>query len=204
MANEVYQLKIIGGLNGQYRENVLSFEGLGVDTNDTMKAGNDLIGAWNTHLAALWLAMLPPTYMIERYEVRRIQLKPSAVAKVQKQYGSTPGTRGTNATAQQTCPMVFLIPAMGTKSGGKIFLPAVPQSDIINSAYAAGWITVVNAFFTAAIGSNAGSLYAWNLGVWSRKLRTFSNVLSYHLSPAIGFIHRRKLQSGKGAHKKHP
>lgn len=204
MANEVYQLKIIGSLNGQYRENVLSFEGLGVDSNDTWKAANDLLGAWNTHLKALWLSMFPATYSIERLEARRIQLKPSAVVKIQKQFNAEVGARGTNATAQQTCPMVFMVPSMGTFSGGKIFLPCVPQSDIINSTYAAAWITVVAAFFTQAIGSNGGPLYSWNLGVWSRKHHTFSNVLSFHLSPAIGFIHRRKLQSGKGAHKKKP
>jgi hypothetical protein len=202
MATEAYQLTLQGSLNGQFRENVMHFAGNGVDTNDTFTAAHDLNQAFDLHLRNLWLACLPATYFLDLMIARRRSFKPSNTSHIQYATWSTPGTRGTDATAQQTCPCIFMVPTMGFLSGGKIFMPCVPQGSLANNQYAAGYVTAIDAFMTAAKNGVAGPSFTWNLVIYSRAVGNFANVVSWHLSPAIGFIHKRKLQTGRGTHKR--
>src|SRR5215471_853847 len=176
MATEVYTLKIEGYLANQYRANVMHFLGTGVDTNDTRHAALDCVSMFNTHLLLPWLAMLPGTYEVLSLYSRRTRLKPSAFSRLVYFPGTQPGTRGSQSTAQQTNPMIFMVPMMGFQSGGKLFLPAVSQGDLINNQYQAAFITAVQTFMAAAIGGNAGPSYTWKLQVYSHKLGTTSDI----------------------------
>lgn len=196
MATETYELSLSGTLNASYRETVMHFTGVGVASGDTLAAGESLILGFRTNLEALFLATLPASYFLILYQARRATPKPSAVAHTSYGAMSTPGTRGSNANAQQTCPSIFMVPPMGTKSGGRIFWPAIPNGDLVQSNYSAGWQTAVNAYFTAAIAGFTQSGITWTQAIYSRKLQTASTIVGHNFSPLVGFQGRRRKPVG--------
>jgi len=204
MATEIYTLKVEGTLNEQYRANVFHFLGTGVDTNDTYHAAGDLLTAFDTHLHTLWLACLPASYYLAKLTARRTRLKPTASRTLTYGYGFAPGTRGTTATAFQTCPCIFEVPRMLFPSGGRIYMPAIAQADLADGSYQAAYVTAVQNFMGAAIGGSGGVAYTWKLQIYSYKTGSYSDIMSYYLSPFIGFVKKRKLLSGRGTHKKKP
>lgn len=196
MANRCFSLSIQGVLLNSYRENVLHFASTGTNDNDTLAAGESLINGWNTAVKTLWLATLPSAYQMIRQEARRVDLKPSFVSHKEFVAGTANGTRGSDATAQQLCPSVFMVPTMGVKSGGKIFWPCIPQGDIIQSALASAWQTAADAAVAAMITGFTNAGITWTLCVFSRKLKTIANIASHHWSPVVGFQGRRRLPVG--------
>lgn len=196
MATEFYLLSIQGSVNGQYNEVVQCMQGTGVATNDTLNAGRDLVQAWNTSAKALWLAMFPASYAVDRLTARRAFPKPSATATFQYQFGAAPGTNGSDGVSFNLCPTVLLIPPIGTKSQGRTFLPIVPSGQITNNAYQSAYITAINNYFNALITGLAGSLATWNLAVYSRKLQSASLVVAISHSLKLGFQGRRRKPVG--------
>lgn len=196
MATGTYLLGVQGTVQGQYRENILCFQGSIVDPNDTLAMGNDLIGAWIAHAEAPWLAMFPGSYFVDLYSARRATPKPSAVAKRQYQSFSQAGTLGLAATSYNLCPSIFLVPPMGTKSGGRIFLPCCPQGQIVNNAYQAPFQTAMNNFMNTVTAGIAGAATTWTLAIFSRKLTSTSLVFSWGLSERLGFQGRRRSPVG--------
>lgn len=187
MANRCYALTIQGMLLDQYRENVLHFQSTGTADNDTLAAGESLNSGFFSSILGLWLDTLPSSYYVQRTTARRVDLKPSATAHKYYAVGSRPGTRGTDGTAQQTSPSIFLIPTMGTFSGGKIFWPTIPQGDLTNSVAASAWQTAVNTCIAAMVSGFTNSGITWTLAIFSRKHHTISNVVGHTFSPLVGF-----------------
>lgn len=196
MANRTYQLEIQGILLSSYRETVLHFQSTNTADGDTVAAGESLNNGFASSLLALWLATLPSSYSLIRTAARRVALKPSAGTCKYYLQGSQPGTRGSQATAQQMCPSIFLIPTMGVKSGGKIFWPAVPQGDYTNNFPSAGWKSAVDAFIAAAVAGFTNSGMTWTLAIFSRKNGTTSNVAGHTFSPVVGYQSKRRKPVG--------
>ncbi len=196
MATENYLLSIQGSIAGQFNECVLCFQSAGLSSVDTLGEGGDLINSFIAHAQAKWLAMLPGSYNLDLLSARRAFPKPSANAMVQNQAFSVTGTRGASATTYNCCPSIFLIPQMGVKSGGRVFLPGVAQGDIINNAYLAAYRTAIDTFFIQCIAGLAGSGTNWQLAVFSRKTASASLVASYGPSTRIGFQGRRRKPVG--------
>jgi hypothetical protein len=151
---------------------------------------------WIATLQALWLAVNTPDYQIMQLQARRISSSPSAVAKEQYQLNDQPGTRGSQSTSQNLAPVVFLIPPMGVKSGGKIFMPSVDIADVVQNVYSAGYLTASNAFMTAATTPFSSSGITWQLAIWSRRLAVGNLVMSWTHSSRIGFQGRRRVPGG--------
>lgn len=196
MATENYLLSIQGSVQGQYNECVLCFQSNGLSSSDTLDSAGDLVNAFNTHGLALWLAMMPNSYYMDVLSARRAFPKPSATAFIQAQAFTALGTRGGTSTAYNLCPSVFLVPPMGVKTGGRVFLPAVAQADIVNNQYIGAYITAVDNFFGAAVSGFAGSGTNWHLAVYSRKNVSASLAQSWALSPRLGFQSRRRRPTG--------
>lgn len=196
MANRCFSLNIQGVLQSSYRETVLHFQSTGTNDNDTLAAAESLVNGWHTAIRALWLATLPPSYYLIRLEARRELLHPSAEGRKFYGVGADPGTRGSNATAQQLCPSIFLVPTMGVKSGGKIFWPAIPQGDLVQGSPATAWQTTVDAVLAAQISGFTNAGITWTQCILSRKLGTFSNISSHSYSPVVGFQSKRRKPVG--------
>src|SRR5215471_14541627 len=134
----------------QYNECVTAWQGVGTNSNDTYASGISLTAGWQAHLQTLWQAMLPGSYSLATIAARRCTPKPSVVIKAQYVPFTVQGSRNSNGCAQQVCPCIFLIPPMGTKSGGKTFLPCGGQNDLLNKQYASGYHTAIQNYSTAA------------------------------------------------------
>src|SRR5215471_14675486 len=125
MSNTIHQLSIDGVDIASYRSTVLYFLATGANDNDTLSSTEALVNGWVASLQNLWLGTLPSSYNITQLRARRSAFKPSYVAHKKYNVGNLPGTRSGSSTSQQLNPVLFLVPTMGTKSGGKIFWPSI-------------------------------------------------------------------------------
>jgi hypothetical protein len=101
------------------------------------------------------------------------------------------GQRGTEAVSEQLCPCVTLIPIMGVKSAGRIFLPAVDKNDINLNKPVAGYKTAISNLITAMIAGFSLLSGTIELVIYSRKLNSNSVCSTFNLSPVIGYQRRR-------------
>lgn len=193
MATETYELRVSGYNNLEWNECVLNFQSTDVVANDTLENAENLCTSWDTAIKGLWLGCLPNTYALNRLAARRVVPKVSAVGHRQYDLGTQTGTLGADASTEQLCPCIFTIPPMGTKSGGKIFMPCVGQGEIQNNQYTAGYVTAINALMAAQITLFGVSGVHWRLVIHSRKVGSVVNVLAWQLSPLIGFQGKRRL-----------
>lgn len=192
MATETYELRVEGMVNTEYNECVLHFQSDNVTANDTEINSESLVQSWITSIKALWLAMMPANYWLDRLAARRVLLAPSYVAHRQFQPFTEIGTRATTAITNNLCPSVFLIPPMGVKSGGKVFLPGIGQADVINNQYVAGYLTAFEACFDAMIANFGVSGVHWQMAIVSRKLVQAHLVKDYQISSRLGFQGKRR------------
>lgn len=191
MPDELHRVEWRGNLKGQYRANVMHWRILGA-TNDTpYDNALQLTSFIHSSIVPLFLDTLPDDYSLDAILVRRIGPTAGNYAAVDYAPLSQPGSRTGPAVSEQLCPCITMIPPMGTKSAGRMFLPAVAKGDINLNVYLAGYITVVNALMAGMVtgGSVAGGTAS--ICVFSRKLNTVSAVLDYHLSPVLGYQRRR-------------
>jgi hypothetical protein len=193
MANATFQLSIACTHYNQFVENVLCFQGDLADGSQPLTQGRDLIDAWQNDLETLWLACLPPTVLIDRYSARcLLPSGPSNVAHKQVINDAHIGTFGTAAQSENLCPAVNLIPPMGVKSQGRVYMPCVPKTGIDNNVYTSGYITAINAAFHQMLVGMSASATVWKLAVYSKKNATSSLCTATSLSAAIGFQGRRR------------
>jgi len=161
-------------------------------TNDTpYDNSNALIAFFNTNITPLFLATLPQDYYIDSLIVRRLGPTSGNYAALDYEPLMNPGTRGANAVSEQLCPCVTLIPPMGVKSAGRVFLPAVAKADYNLNIASPTYITAVNTLFNAMIAGGSVAGGTATLVIFSRKHNTSSVVAAYHLSPFIGYQRRR-------------
>ena len=193
MAIETYSLTIQGWNLQEPNDVVLHFKGDGLTADDTWTSGTDLIDSFSDAIESLWLACMPGTYYLSRYSTRRVHPKGfSTEAHRQFVQGSRPGTIAGEAQTQNLCPVIRLIPPMGTKTMGKVFMPCVAEGSINENAYTAGYLTAIDDLFGALLGTIAIGTINWNLAVYSRKLDATAVIQAYIISPAIGFQGRRR------------
>lgn len=196
MATENYLLSVQGVSQASYLESVLCFQSAGLSSTDTLDAGADLISAFIGHGLAFWLNCCADTYNCTALTARRAFPTPSATAVRQFQFGAQTGGLGTSGVGLNLCPSIFLVPPMGVKSGGRVFMPPAAASEIVNNSYSAGYITAINTFFAACISGLAGSGTNWKLAIYSRKTASASLALAFTPSARIGFQGRRRQPVG--------
>lgn len=196
MATEVYELRINGIHNAQYTQNVLHFQGVGTNPADTMAGANSLIAGFLANVQTPFLTCLPSSWFLMSLQAKRVSAAPNMGAYKQFAFQQVPGTGGSTGDAYQLCPSIFLVPGMGFKSGGKIFMPTVAQGSIIGNALQSAYQAAIASFIAALIAGFTNAGITWANGVWSRKLRTFSATQSGHVSPLIGYQKRRRSAAG--------
>lgn len=193
MANAVYLLSITGTHYNQFVENVLCFIGDTADGVQTLTEGNDLMDAFQANAQAEYLACLPPTYLLDRYSTRCVVPSgPGNVAHRQIVNDGEIGTDGAGALSENLCPVINLVPPMGVKTQGRIYMPCIAKTSIDNNQFTVGYRTAINAFIGVMRGGMVNSSINWKLGIYSKKNGTGSLALAQSLSAAIGFQGRRR------------
>jgi hypothetical protein len=198
MATALYRTSWRGVSMNQQNEVVMHWLATGISLGSAFDEANSLIQLLQSSFKNLWLAMLPDNYSLSAILARRIGPTGGQYAIIDYEEGTEIGTRGSGNTANQVCPCVTLIPPMGVKSGGRVFLPTVSQTQIQLNVFTAGYITAVNNFFNPAIAFSSFLGGNIQLCIYSRKLNTSSEVSSFHLSPVIGFQRKRARPIGAG------
>lgn len=196
MANRCYQLTLEGLVQGSYKACVLHFQSTGTNDNDTLAGAESLVNGFNTSAVTNFLATQAATYFLTRLVARRVITKPSATACKQYLVGTQVGTRPNPSTALQTCPSVLLVPTMGVKSGGRIFLPSLSVGDLNANVYLTAYLTAVNTFINGLVSGFTNSGITWTLAIFSRKTGGISNVSSHSMSPVIGYVGKRRKPVG--------
>lgn len=182
----------------QQNECVMHWKADGITLGNGFDEANSLVSLFHTTFKSLWLAMMPDFYTLSALLARRIGPTPGEYAVVDYEEGTEPGTNGTGTVANQLCPCVTLIPPMGTKSAGRVFLPAIAPSKLNLNVFQASYITAVNNFFNPAIGTTSFLGGTVQLAIYSRKLNISTAVSAFQLSPVIGYQRKRARPIGSG------
>jgi len=196
MADELHRVEFRGNLYGQYRENVMHWRITAPTSTAAFANSNALALFMNSSIKGLFLQTLPADYTLDAIFVRRIGPTGGPYASVDYAPLANTGSRGGESVSEQLCPCVTLIPPLGVKSAGRIFLPAVEKADVNLNVFAAGYVTAVQNLINACIagGTVAGGLAT--LVIYSRKLNTNNTVADFHLSSVIGYQRRRSKPIG--------
>lgn len=196
MATGLYRLDIRGNLAGQYRENVLHFQGTGITPIAPWTDAKEVLVSFDSNYLDAWLGVCPPDYQVDALVARQIGPIPGTYSIFDYVDGEKVGGRGSEAASEQLCPCVTLIPTLGVKSAGRVFLPAVDKGDINANTPVAGYKTAVANLFNALIAGNSFLGGTLSLCIYSRKLNTQSSISTFQLSPVLGYQRRRATPVG--------
>lgn len=191
MADELYLLKIHGNHAGQHNEMGLYCHGSNLTLGEVYDNAIDLLNSFETQGLPEFLDLMPASYHCERISARRVVPAGGVEAVKQYQDGQFPGTIAGGAASNQLCPAIRLIPPMGTKSAGRMFLPAIAESSITSNVPTSGWVTQVGSFISAIISNFGQASIIWLVAVYSTKLGTYVNAVTHDISPTVGFQSRR-------------
>jgi len=192
MATDHYRLRVQGLHQTEYNEVVMHFQGVNLTTADYLANAIDLLASFNTQVMTDWCAMFPTSYQVLRLSASKASPGGGGEVSQQFSYNAQPGTRSGGAASQQLCPVVRLIPPMGVKSAGKMFLPCVAESDANANVLSSTWLAFLAAYMAKVLGGIADGSITWTQAIYSRTTASFSVAQSYDTSPIIGFQRRRQ------------
>lgn len=192
MASELYQLRISGNHTSEYWENVLYFQGDNLSAGDVIHNARDLLSNWANNARDPFMNMLPSTVYCNR-EVAKRQDDAGGIEVVnQYDYQANQGTVSGEASSQQLCPIVRLIPPMGTKSAGRFFLPAIAEGQVEANTPSSTWLSNLSTLMSILLGGMNDGAITWTIAVFSRKNNSHQKALDYDTSPIIGWQSRRR------------
>lgn len=192
MATDYYRLRVQGLHQTEYNECVMHFKGVNLDAGEYLINAKDLLETWTSEMTGLWANMFPVSHQTLRISASKASAGGGGELSQQYPIGSQAGTQSGGAASQQLCPVVRLIPPMGVKTAGKIFLPCVAEADVDGNALTSDWTDRLNDLMGVMIGGFSTTSIVWSSAVYSRKNATFSDTLTYDTSPIIGFQRRRQ------------
>lgn len=195
MATDYYQLRIRGLHETQYTECVLHFRGTNLTAADYIPNAADLIENWKDSFKDYWLELLPQTYQLLRMTAKKASPGGGGEVSAQYDFGAQPGAVTGGAASLQLCPVVILIPPTGIKTAGKIYTPAIAESQIAANVPNATWLSNLETFMQAMISGSTINAITWDLAIYSRKNVSFAEVVDYSTSPIVGFQRRRQRAS---------
>ncbi len=192
MATDYYRLRVIGLHQTEYNEVVMHFKGTNLTAADYRANAIDLLASWSGGLLGTWIPIFPASYQVLRITAAKASVGGGSEVSEQFTVGTQIGGRAGGAASQQLCPIVRLIPPMGIKTAGRMFLPCVAESDANANVLSSTFLTNLAAYMSDAIGGFANSGITWTQAIFSRKNVSFSDVVGYDTSPIIGFQRRRQ------------
>lgn len=190
MAIETYSLRIGGLLFGSWVENVLHFRGDDGGTDTPRVMAKALTAHFNTTLLSKWLLCLPPQYGLQWIEAQKIM--DGGGVSWWKEYpeGTENGAASGDVEGLGTSPIIKLFCAMGVNVQGRIFMPGVSNTNLVNNVYSGTYVTNTTSLANALILPTTSR--NWQLAVYSPKNAASYNVIAATLSGIIGNQGRRR------------
>lgn len=149
MANDVYQVNVIGSVANEYVENVWHFESSALNSVTPGADAAALLTALQSSVQTPFLACLPDDYELGGYKAKRVNNTggPSAVLLAGGAAGAIGATSAVSGEgAVITCGYFnSLGPSMRWRTT-RIFMPGLPQDAISEGEFRALYIAAVQAF----------------------------------------------------------
>jgi hypothetical protein len=192
MANDVYQLVIVGQSAGQFYENVLHFKNGSTNDPDPVAGASSLIeGFVNTLQDSLVDCMCVDT-SITGYKAKRVNNGggPTVAEPQVSVPGTVSGTSATSATAS-----LLLVPFVRSSKfySGKVFIPGLSESMLAGNVISGTLITLLDSFANNLASSFTQTPHTWDYVVWSRTVSLPFTPFDITVSAKVG-IQRRRLK----------
>lgn len=192
MANDVYQLTIVGQSAGQFFENVLHFKNGSTNDPDPVAAASSLIeGFVNTLQDSLLDCMCVDT-SITGYKAKRVNNGggPTVAEPQISVPGTVSGTSATSATAS-----LLLVPFVRSAKfyTGKMFIPGLSESMLAGNVISPTLVTLLDTFSNNLASAFTSSPYSWDYVIWSRTVSLPFVPFDINVSAKVG-IQRRRLK----------
>jgi len=190
MANDVYQLNVIGIAESQLWESVLHFQSGVANATNPLTAANHLITAFSGGPASDLTGCMGDDASITGYKAKRVNNTggPQALQPITP----VPGSFGSDCSVASNNAVILSYYVQGTKTrAGRWFLPALPTAAYDDGTFSTPFKTAVAALITAINASitSGGDTFHW--GVWARKTTTFFTPSPVILSGHLGTQRRR-------------
>jgi len=192
MAKELYRLTLSGNHTSEYWQNDLFFEGDNLSAGDVIHNAKDLLSNFLNNAMGPYLDLLPSTVYLNRIVTCRQDVAGGVQIVHQFDYQGAQGTISGEASSQQLCPIVRLIPPMNTKSAGRFFLPAAAEQEFEANAPTSTWLVLLSAFMNILLSGMSDGAITWTLAIYSRKNQSYTIAQDYDTSPIIGWQRRRQ------------
>lgn len=191
MANDVYQLVIVGGCAGEFWETVQHFEGSATSGSDPVGAADNLITGFRAAPEATLADIMAADTSIYGYKAKRINNGggPVVMVPITPVVGTVAGTSATSGTAQV---IVSRFPHAGKFKTGRWFIPGVPEANLTGNHLTPTQIGNIGAFINDVTTFSSGG-FGFTYGTWSRKFTAFFAPTYIAPSAKIGIQRRRLL-----------
>lgn len=143
MATHTYRLTISYTVAAQFAQNILHYQFDDAGYADTSTAALALCNAFDAANTAGLKALLCTHVAINSYKARALNVSGGFEA-VKLLAGPPNGTRGGVLSNPAVGPCVILFPTSNAKQRGRVFLPGLSDSDLIDGDITAGYRTAFN------------------------------------------------------------
>lgn len=195
MANDVYQLTMIGTCAGEFWETVQHWQSGVAASADPVGTADALITAFIATPQGTLLDCMAADTFVSGYKCKRVNNggSPTVLHPQTPVAGTEAGTSATSGTAM--CIVSWFQHTIGSVTKfktGRWFLPGVPESQLVGNHLTAGHISAL-ATFIADFGTISASPHTFTYGTWSTKFDLFFTPTYIAPSNKIGIQRRRLL-----------
>lgn len=196
MATHTYQLTVTYNNAGQFAQNILHYQFDDAGFADTQTAALALINAFDTANTAILRALLCVDVKVVSYKARSLS-GTGGFEAIKLLAGPPTGTRAGNVAVSAVSPVIVLFPVGNAPQRGRVFLPGVSESDLLDGDFSASFRTAVATnrhLFVDTLNLTGGGAPVASPVVYSRKpLPATSRVVEYaRLSDMAGTLRRRQ------------
>lgn len=167
MANDVYQLSILGSSAGQFFENVQHFASNETSGSDPVAAAAALVSGWIGNILAPYVDCLCVDSNVSGFKAKRINNGggPMYATAMTPEPGVVAGTSATSATASL---MMLPFTRSGKWYNGKMFIPGLSESVLAGNVIAPAQVSALGTLATTLIAGFTSSPFSFDPVVWSR------------------------------------
>lgn len=196
MANNTYSLIISTAPGLQFAQNVLHYQFDDSSYTDTATAALALCNAFDAANTTPLRSILSVHTSILSYKSRCLT-SPGGFEAVKLLAGPPVGTRTGNLSTTAVSPVAVLFPTANAKPRGRVFLPGISDSDLVDGDFSAGYRTAFDAarhIFSDVIVLAGGATPSATPVIYSRKTSPGSSyTVEYpRLSEMAGTQRRRQ------------
>ena len=193
---DVYQVTIIGNLNGQVVNNVL--HGQEVSAHVGTRGAEYCARGFFADVSADYLNGICAAYSIAGIYCRRIHPTPG-IPYLHVPAAGHVGLVAGEAASTTAAGVITLYSSVMSKSGrGRIYMPGVPEAEQANGVASSTLIGDYSDFADAITANWLGTDgttpdgSSWTGCIWSRKLATANPIIQHTVQPNLGTIRGRR------------